>query len=234
MNFLLVHGAWHGGWCWRDVAGRLRQAGHAAWTPTLTGLGERAHLLDASTGLQTFADDICAVIECEELDEVVLVGHSFGGLVATLVADRMAARLKQLVYLDALIVPAGQSGMSILSPEVRRERSRTIDAEGLRMAIPSPDRFGVTDPVQAAWLSRRLTPHPLKGYTDTLDLVHPVGNGLPCTYVAVTDPWYPPLAGVRDWARRQPGWQWREIAAGHDAMVTSPESLTQLLLDIAS
>jgi pimeloyl-ACP methyl ester carboxylesterase len=233
MNFVLVHGAWHGGWCWRDVAAKLRAAGHQVWTPTLTGLGERQHLLDRHTGLNTFADDICAVIECEELDDVVLVGHSYGGLVCTLVADRLGARLRRLVYLDALIVQNGQSGLDILTPEVRKERSKTIDPEGLRMAIPAPDRFGVTDPGQAAWLKRRLTPHPLKGYTEALSLQHPIGNGLPVTYIAVTEPWYAPLSGVRDWAKAQPGWQWREIAAGHDAMVTSPDTLSTLLMDIA-
>lgn len=233
MNFILVHGAWHGGWCWRDVAGRLRAAGQSVWTPTLTGLGERQHLLDHNTGLDTFARDICAVIECEELQDVVLVAHSFGGLVATLVADRMASRLRKVIFLDALIVQHGQSGMSILSPEVQVERRKTIDPEGLRMAIPAPDKFGVTDPRQAAWLQRRLSPHPLKGYTDALLLRHPIGNGLPCAYIAVTDPWYAPLAGVRDWAKAQPGWQWREIRAGHDAMVTSPDDLSTLLMEIA-
>jgi pimeloyl-ACP methyl ester carboxylesterase len=231
MQFVLVHGAWHGGWCWQYVAESLRTAGHRVFTPTLTGLGERAHLLRADTGLATCIDDICAVILNEELDDVVLVGHSFAGPVISGVADRMPERLSQLVYLDALVVQHGQSALSVLRPEVQRERSRTIDAEGLRMAIPEPDKFGVTDPVQAAWLRRRLTPHPLNAYTDPLQLRHALGNGLRKTYIAVTGPWYPPLAEIRDWIRQQPDWAWREIAAGHDAMVTSPAALSQLLCD---
>ena len=179
MNFLLVHGAWHGGWCWRDVAENLRAAGHHVWTPTMTGLGERAHLLNADVGLSTCIEDICAVIEAEELTELVLVGHSFAGPVISGVADRLSHRLQQLIYLDALIVQSGQSAISIFPPQVQQERSRTIDAEGLRMAIPSADKFGVSQTDQVDWLARRLTPHPLKSYTETLQLEHPLGNGLP-------------------------------------------------------
>lgn len=233
MNFVLVHGAWHGGWCWRHVAARLRARGHQVYTPTMTGLGERAHLLDSNTGLSTCIADIAAVIDAEELQHVVLVGHSFAGPVITGVADRMPERLKHLVYLDALVVQHGQSALSLFSAEVQQERSRTMDQQGLRMAIPSPEKFGVIDPAQQAWLMRRLTPHPLKAYTEPLMLQHPVGNGLPKTYIAVTDPWYPPLAALRDWVRAQPDWQWRELAAGHDAMVTSPEALADLLEALA-
>lgn len=233
MNFVLIHGAWHGGWCWRDVAKLLRTAGHEVFTPTMTGLGERAHLLNAEVGLSTFIDDACAVIEYEELHDVVLVGHSFGGLVISGVADRLKQRIRQLVYLDSLIVQSGQSGISILPPDVQQERRRTIDPEGLRMALPSPDKFGVFEPAHVAWVMRHVTPHPLKAYTEALLLQHPVGNGLPKTYIAVTDPWYAPLAGVREWVRTQSDWNWQEIATGHDAMVTAPDALANLLIEIA-
>lgn len=233
MVFVLVHGAWHGGWCWRQVAALLRARGHEVFTPTLTGLGERAHLLRADTGLGTCIDDICAVIAAEELRDVVLVGHSFAGPVISGVADRLADRLRQLVYLDALVVQSGESALSVFPPDVQRDRSRTIDPEGLRMAIPDPAKFGVTDPAQAAWLGRRLTPHPLKAYTDPLRLQHPLGHGLRKTYIAVTEPWYAPLAGIRGWVRSQPDWEYRELAAGHDAMLTSPGPLATLLMALA-
>lgn len=233
MNIVLVHGAWHGGWCWREVAARLRAAGHQVFTPTMTGLGERAHLLRADTGLSTCIDDIAAVILSEELDQVVLVGHSFAGPVISGVADRMPERLSQLIYLDAIVVGHGQSAMSIFSTDVQRERGRTIDPEGWRMAIPEPAKFGVTDPLQADWLRRRLTPHPLRAYTEPLQLRRPLGNGLRKTYIAVTDPWYAPLAEVRERIRRQTDWEWRELASGHDAMVTAPAALADLLCDCA-
>ena len=233
MNFVLVHGAWHGGWCWRDVAAVLRTAGHQVFTPTMTGLGERAHLLNAQVGLSTFIDDIAAVILSEELDNGVLVGHSFGGHVINGVADRMPQLLRQLIYLDGLVVQHGQSALSIMPPAVQAERTRTMDAEGLRMTIPSPDQFGLSDPAQLAWVMRQLTPHPLKGYTEPLQLQHPLGNGLPKTYIAVTDPWYPPLAELRQWVRSQPDWDWRELAACHNAMVSAPLALASLLMELA-
>ena len=233
MNFVLVHGAWHGGWCWRDVAAVLRTAGHQVFTPTMTGLGERAHLLNAQVGLSTFIDDIAAVILSEELDNVVLVGHSFGGHVINGVADRMPQLLRQLIYLDGLVVQHGQSALSIMPPAVQAERTRTMDAEGLRMTIPSPDQFGLSDPAQLAWVMRQLTPLPLKGYTEPLQLQHPLGNGLPKTYIAVTDPWYPPLAELRQWVRSQPDWDWRELAACHNAMVSAPLALASLLMELA-
>lgn len=233
MNFVLVHGAWHGGWCWRDVAAVLRTAGHQVFTPTMTGLGERAHLLNAQVGLSTFIDDIAAVILSEELDNVVLVGHSFGGHVINGVADRMPQLLRQLIYLDGLVVQHGQSALSIMPPAVQAERTRTMDAEGLRMTIPSPDQFGLSDPAQLAWVMRQLTPHPLKGYTEPLQLQHPLGNGLPKTYIAVTDPWYAPLAELRQWVRSQPDWDWRELAACHNAMVSAPLALASLLMELA-
>ena len=233
MNFVLVHGAWHGGWCWRDVAAVLRTAGHQVFTPTMTGLGERAHLLNAQVGLSTFIDDIAAVILSEELDNVVLVGHSFGGHVINGVADRMPQLLRQLIYLDGLVVQHGQSALSIMPPAVQAERTRTMDAEGLRMTSPAPDQFGLSDPAQLAWVMRQLTPHPLKGYTEPLQLQHPLGNGLPKTYIAVTDPWYPPLAELRQWVRSQPDWDWRELAACHNAMVSAPLALASLLMELA-
>ena len=125
-------------------------------------------------GLSTFIDDISAVIRSEELDNVVLVGHSFGGHVINGVADRMPQLLRQLIYLDGLVVQHGQSALSIMPPAVQAERIRTLDAEGLRMVIPSPDQFGLSDPEQVAWVMRHLTPHPLKGYAEPLHLQHPV------------------------------------------------------------
>jgi pimeloyl-ACP methyl ester carboxylesterase len=232
-NIVLVHGAWHGGWCWRDVAASLRATGHKVHTPTLTGLGERVHLLRADTGLGTCIDDICAVIDTEELTDVMLVGHSFAGVVISGVADRRAQSLSQLVYLDALLVQNGQNALSVFPPEVQRERQRTIDEEALRIAIPDASKFGVSDSQQVAWLQRQLTPHPLKTYTDPLILKHPLGNGLRKTYIAVTDPWYAPLAGVREWVRTQSDWDVRELQAGHDAMLTSPDALAALLVDLA-
>jgi pimeloyl-ACP methyl ester carboxylesterase len=234
MNFVLIHGAWMGGWCWRDVARLLRAAGHQVFTPTMTGLGERAHLLNPSVRLSTFIDDACAVIESEELTDVVLVGHSFGGMVASGVADRIGASIKHLIFLDALIAQHGQAAITLLPPVIQAERSQTDDPEGLRMSTPAPDKFGVFLPEDVAWVQRRATPHPLHAYTEPLALRHPLGNGLPITYIAVTNPWYEPLAGVRAWVKQQPDWAWRELETGHAPMITAPELLARELIDIVT
>lgn len=234
MNFVLIHGAWLGGWCWRDVARILRAAGHEVFTPTMTGLGERAHLLNPSVRLSTFIDDVCAVIECEELTDVILVGHSFAGMVVTGVADRIGDSIRHLIYLDGLIAQHGQAAIALLPPVVQAERSRTDDPEDLRIHAPTTDRFGVLKPEHVAWVKRRAKGHPLHSYTEPLALRHPVGNGLPVTYIALTDPLYAPLAEVREWAKRQPGWAWRELATGHAPMITEPELLARELLDIVA
>ncbi|GJD48436.1 Haloalkane dehalogenase [Methylobacterium crusticola] len=231
LTFVLVHGAWHGGWCWVRVADRLRAAGHRVLAPTCTGLGERAHLLDRNLTLDTFGRDVAGVIVAEELRDVILVGHSFGGLAISAVADAMPERLRHLVYLDAMIVEPGRAPFDVLPPEVAAARRRAAAESSGSLSLPAPPAaaFGVLDPDDAAWVERRLTPHPLGTYESPLTIRGPVGNGLPRTYVDCTDPSYPALDGVKAWVRRQPGWGWRELATGHDAMVSAPDALAALL-----
>jgi pimeloyl-ACP methyl ester carboxylesterase len=234
-TYVLVHGAWHGGWCWRAVADALRGHGYRVFTPTLTGLGERKHLLSREITLATFIDDVANLIEMEELQAIILVGHSHGGSVISGVADRMPDRIAHLVYLDAVVLQDGQSPFGVLPPEVAAERRRLVAEQGLGLAIPVPPvtAFGIAeDHPQAAWVRRHLTPHPVGTYESALRLNHPVGNGRPRTYIHCTNPVYDAIAGSRHWVRGQPGWEWRDIATAHDAMVTAPAELTRLLLDI--
>ncbi|MGJ7530595.1 alpha/beta fold hydrolase [Variovorax sp. GB1P17] len=169
-TYVLVHGGFHGGWCWREVARRLRAEGHAVFTPTQTGMGEREHLLTPETGIATFVDDIVRVIECEELSDIILVGHSFGGLTTSGAADRMSDRIRHAVYLDALVPEPGESVFGQFPKELVAERMKlTFEHRGVRCFRPfAPEAFGVTNPVDAAWLRRRLTPHPVKTYIDAL------------------------------------------------------------------
>lgn len=233
--FVLVHGAWHGGWCWRRVSERLTGAGYRVFAPTLTGLGDRAHLLSPAIGLETFVADLAAVLEAEELEDVVLVGHSFAGAVISGVADRMADRIRHLVYLDALLVGGGESPFDQVAPEVATARREAAfrSSGGLSLPAPAPESFGVTDPADIAWLSRRLTPHPLKSYEDRLMLRGALGAGLPATYVACADPPFATLSRSLARARAMPGWRVRELATGHDAMVTAPAETAALLREIA-
>jgi len=134
-----VHGAWHGGWCWRRVADRLQRAGQRVFAPTLTGVGERRHLLRAEVDLETHIQDILGVLEAEELENVVLVGHSYAGLVISGVAARAPKRLRRLVYLDALLVEDGQSWAEAFPPEVTEARRKSVVMAGGVKTIPAPD-----------------------------------------------------------------------------------------------
>jgi pimeloyl-ACP methyl ester carboxylesterase len=235
-TFVLLHGAWHGGWCWREVAAALGARGHRVTTPTQTGLGERRHLLSAQITPETFVADLVGHIEAEELSDIVLVGHSFGGIAISGAADRVPERIRHLVYLDSLILEDGQAPFDLVPPEVVAARRALARERGAGIAIPPPPvaSFGIPeDHPLAPWVARRLTPHPLGAYETPLRLRNPPGNGLPRTYIACTDPPYAPLERVWRWVRGRPGWGWQEIATGHDAMVTAPEALARLLEQIA-
>jgi pimeloyl-ACP methyl ester carboxylesterase len=234
-TFVLVHGAWHGGWCWRGVADRLRAEGHRVFTPTCTGLGERAHLMSREITLDTFTADIAGVIEAEELEAVVLVGHSFGGNPTSGVADRMKERLRHLVYLDAIVVEPGKAPFDSLPPDVvaGRRKAAAESSGGLSLPNPPVSAFGVPEGPDAEWVRRRLTPHPISTYESKLNIEGPVGNGLPRTYIHCTQPSYAALEGSRQWVKAQEGWRWREIATGHDAMVSAPGELARMLAGIA-
>jgi len=145
-TYVLVHGAWHGGWCWRDVAALLRAQGHRVTTPTLTGLGERRHLMSRDITLDTFVADILNHIEAEELDDIILVGHSHAGIAISGVADRIPERIRHLVYLDAVILESGVTAFDMLPPEVRpragswsRAKARASSCR-CRLSAPSASR----------------------------------------------------------------------------------------------
>lgn len=230
-TFVLVHGASHGGWCWKYVADRLRRRGCVVFTPTLTGLGEREHLI-ASATMDAQIQDVVGLIESEELDSVILVGHSFGGLTAIGVADRIPDRLRQVVFLDSLLVHRGRSVFDTLPGDVVETRRAESEIHlGVRcMRIPPPEAYGVTDPDDAAWLSRRLTPHPIALYEEKMQWLHPVGNGLPCTYISLCDPAYSTIDASRRYARSRSDWTWLELPSGHDAMIIAPALVAETLL----
>lgn len=234
---VLVHGSAHGGWCWKRVAEPLWNAGRRVYTPTQTGLGERSHLPAEGVTLDVFVRDVVNVLEWEDLTDVVLVGHSFGGVTITGVADRIPERIRHLVYLDALILENGQSTVSVMPPDVvAARRQRAAELGGALM--PAPDRsvltatMGITEEGDLAWLEAKMTPHPMSTYEDALTLQAPVGNGRPVTYVAATQPEYAATAPSRAFARRQPGWKYVELATGHHAPVTAPAEVADLLLGL--
>lgn len=237
IHFVLVHGAWHGAWCWRRVLPLLRAAGAEAHAVTLTGVGERAHLMRPDIDLNTHIQDVIGLIEAEELQQVVLVGHSYGGIVITGVADRLereaSGRLAQLVYLDAVTPHPGESWSSQHSAETRQARLDAAAASGgISFAAPDARVFGL-DGADRDWVNRRQTPQPLAVYQQTLEFDAARVAALPRSFIDCTSPALPTIAEMRRRVRREPGWRVFEMATGHDPMVSEPDALSALLLDIA-
>jgi pimeloyl-ACP methyl ester carboxylesterase len=238
-TFVLVHGAWHGGWCWQRVARLLRAAGHDVFTPTLTGLGERAHLLGPAINLETHIQDVVGVLHYEDLRDVVLVGHSYSGMVISGVAELAAERLGHLVYLDAFVPGDGQALSDFAPPAIIALFHETARLEGDGYGVPPlPGTFGITSEEDLAWVRPRLGMHPLQTKLDPVRLSNPHASRLPRTYIYCTNPDAPPgsLSAFAQFATRlrtDAAWRYREIATGHDAMITEPDQLSRLLLDLA-
>jgi pimeloyl-ACP methyl ester carboxylesterase len=235
-TFVLVHGGGHGGWCYRDVAAILRSSGHAVHAPTMTGVGERSHLVGPQVDLDLHIRDITNVLHYEDLTDVLLVGHSYGGMVITGVADRATARIAGLVYLDAANPVNGQSLVDVAGPiiEATRPLGEVVDGTEL-VLLPAPGAgafYGVTDPDQLAWMDERLTGHPWKSFEQPLDLTNEEALwAIPqyhvvCTATLATRD--PELMG----RARAEGRLW-DIDTGHDLMITEPQKVAGALLEIA-
>ena len=233
-TFVLIHGFWHGAWCWKYLAPLLTAPGHRVHALSYTGMGERAHLLASGISIDTFVDDVVGVIEAEELENVILVAHSFGGVPATGVAARIPQRLAHLVYLDAGLVLSGESAADTHPPAAVQERlASAAAAGGLAVPVPTrlPDSWGLAPGTpDYDWVLRRLTPQPLGSYTTPLHYAGPPGNGVPATYIECTAP---PTA-MQDVARKRaaalPGWRYLKMATPHDAMITHPREVAEILL----
>lgn len=228
-TFVLVHGGWHGGWCWDRVSPMLRTAGHDVHTPSLTGLGDRAHLSSPENSLQLHIQDIVSLIESHELDNVVLVGHSYGGMVITGAADRLPARIKRLVYLNAFVPEKGKSLMDYLPPAVRDPITREGAATGMVSPLPVAI-LGVTQPEDVQWVTRRMVKQSYRSYAEPITLSNAARDRIPCSFVnfstTTTGAFDPFIAKVRN----DPKWQLFNLHAGIDAMITEPRGLADILL----
>jgi pimeloyl-ACP methyl ester carboxylesterase len=234
-TFMLVHGGFHGGWCWKKVLPLLRAVGHEVFTPTLTGLGERAHLLTPTTSLQTHVQDVTAALEYEDLSGVVLVGHSYGGMVITAVAERVPERLRHLVYLDAFVPGDGQALFDLITPEGRarhHDMART-SGEGWRIPPFSLEDLGVTAAEDLQWMRPRLAAQPLQAFMQPVHVSNFAARKLPRTLISCTVKQFPGHAAIAQRLRTDPAWRYREIATGHDAMITAPQQVADLLLEVA-
>lgn len=234
MNIVLVHGAWHGGWGWRRLAPLLRRAGHEVFTPTLTGLGERAHLAGPGVDLETHIKDVVGVLEAEELENVLLLGHSYGGMVITGAADRVPGRIARLVYLDAFVPQNGKSLMDYVVPE-RGARFREEGERTGKVTPPPPSLWGVTRPEDVAWLTRHESRHPFASMRQPVRLQNEAALArIPKAFIYCSSPATGSFDQFAAKARSDPAWRFFELATGHDAMVLVPGELARILLELAA
>jgi pimeloyl-ACP methyl ester carboxylesterase len=232
-TFVLVHGAWHGGWCWRHVAPRLRQAGHDVQAPSLTGLGERAHLARPGLDLDVHVQDVVALLDMEDLSDVVLVGHSYGGMVVTGAADRDPTRIRRLVYLDAFVPEDGKCVLDYVVPERAAAMRRDGEATG-SVAPPPVSLWGLTDPGHVAFVERREVRHPYRTLTQPIRLGNAAALArLPRTFVYCSSPATGSFDQFATRYRHDPAWRFVELRTGHDAMILVPAELTDVLLESA-
>lgn len=225
-NFVLVHGAFHGGWCYVRVARGLRAKGHDVYTPTLTGLGERRHLASESVSLETHVDDVAGVIEFECLDQVILCGHSYGGMVITGVAGKLGDRIRSLVYLDSFVPEDGQSLADIVGPEVA---ANALAAPKAWAPFPGSAVFNV-NAQDAGWVDAKCTPHPLGTFLDPVRLTGLEQKVRQHTFIAAKNYEMPAIKACFERLSLDPAWKTALIDAGHDLMIDAPEALEELLL----
>lgn len=233
-TFVCLSGAWMGGWSWTFVADRLRAAGHTVYTPSFRGLAERAHELSPDIGNESCTDDAIACLTDNNLNDVVLVGHSFGSLIASLVVDRAPERIAHLVIIDGGISLDGQSIFGRIPPHIAAKRQALArDIDGVKVLPFAPvTSLIIDDMALAQWTHRQLTPHPLRCYTEPIRLRNRPGNGVPMSYIACVKPRYPVSAGNHERAQAMPEVQFRAIEAGHNCIISAPDLVTAELLAV--
>ena len=233
-TYFCLPGAWMGAWSWTFVLDRLRAAGQVAQAHCFPGVGERAAELSPQLDNDAFLADAMALIERENLGGLVLVGHSFGSLIASLIVDRMPERIAHLVIIDGGIATDGQSIFGRIPTEIaakRRKLAKTVNGTEVLPFAPAGSLV-IDDPELAAWTHRQLTPHPLACYTKPIRLHHPAGNGRPMTYIACTRPRYPVSAGMHEKVQAMPHIRFRPIGAGHNCIISAPDLVGRELLEI--
>jgi pimeloyl-ACP methyl ester carboxylesterase len=230
-TFVLVHGAWHGGWCWRRVARLLTGAGHDVFAPTLTGLCERSHLRTPDTALDTHILDIVNEMKWKELKNVVLVGHSYGGMVISGVAEKMEKSIASFVMLDAFMPENGQAVID-MQPRAAREPILAAEREGATALPPRPAELFKVNEKDRAWVDAQCTPQPIKCFLQKLTLTGARERIPKKTYIRAAA--YPSQyfdAGLA--SARAKSWRVYELPCGHDGMLDMPERLTEILQEAA-
>jgi len=224
-TFVLVHGSWAGGVVWRQLAPRLRKAGHEVYAPTLTGIGARKHLLNREIDLDTHIQDVIGVIDDVDLSDIVLVGHSYGGMVISGVADRVPEKVASLVYLDAFVPENGQSCQSLLPPD---RRWTTVPGEDWLVAPIPPAGFGLKRPEVIALWEGKSGPHPLATLTQPVQLTGGIGRVKQKMYILATNP--ARFTQFYDKVKNDPGWTVHTLPCTTFIQLEMPDELTAILL----
>jgi pimeloyl-ACP methyl ester carboxylesterase len=230
-TFVLVHGAWHGAWCWRRVARMLRNSGHDVFTPTLTGLAERSHLLTPSINVDTHILDVVNEMEWQELTGVVLVGHSYAGMVISGVAEKMEKTIASFVMLDAFMPEDGQSVVDMQPPQMR-EAVFVAAKEGRTALSPRPAEFFKVNEKDLAWVNAQCTPQPIQCFLQKIALTGARERIVKKTYIRAagySSPYFD--AGLA--SARAKNWLTYEVPSGHDVMLDMPERLAEILREVA-
>ena len=234
-TYILIHGAWHGSWCWKRVRAALQYAGHNVFTPTLTGLGERLRLNSAAVDLSTHIADIVNLIQWEELSNVVLCGHSYAGSVITGVVDQIPDRIRALVFLDAFLLENGESLMDILPSEIAqavRDQAKTA-GEGWKTNPVPAHLLAVRDPRDAAWVDAQCTPQAIATFEERIQLTGSLEHIQDIAYMMPTE-CHPNLLVSHERVRAR-SWKVRTIDnSGHEVMIDQPHRLADFLLEYAS
>jgi len=232
-TFVLVHGAWHGGWCWQRVADRLRGGGYAVFTPTLTGLGERSHLLRAGIDLKTHIADVVNVMKWEGLSDVVLCGHSYGGMVISGVAEALPQAIRSIVFLDAFVPRNGEAVQDLTGPAVREAAQAAMQRGDIVIPQRPAEAFGV-NPADRAWVDRLCVGQPLGTFTDKIALTGARDRIARRSYIRAKSYANPGFDRALGEVRSDPSWRSYELPSGHDVMVDMPERLAEILLEVAA
>jgi pimeloyl-ACP methyl ester carboxylesterase len=232
-TFVLVHGAWHGGWCWQRVAGQLRSAGHSVFTPTLTGLGERSHLLRAGIELKTHIADVVNVMTWERLDDVVLCGHSYGGFIISGVAEQMASAIRSIVFLDAFVPRNGEAVLDLTGPAVQEGVRAALQRGDIAIPPRPAEAFGV-NAADRGWVDSLCGPQPIATFTDTIALTGARDRIARKAYIRAKSYANPGFDRALAAAQSDASWRTYEVPCGHDVMVDMPERLTEILLEAAA
>jgi pimeloyl-ACP methyl ester carboxylesterase len=231
-TFVLVHGAWHGGWCWQRVADRLRASGHKVFTPTLTGLGERAHLLRAGIDLKTHIADVVNVMKWEELTDVVLCGHSYGGFIISGVAEVMAPAIRSIVFLDAFMPQDGHAVRDLTGPAIVESIDAAVRCGDLSIPPRSAEAFGV-NPADRAWVDGLCVGQPIGCFTDKIVLTGARDRIAKKIYIRAAAYANPGFDRALATVKSDPSWRTYAVNCGHDVMVDDPAGLTEILLEAA-